>query len=265
MQQARQTGVRDLMSRLFHVSDIHFGAQDEAALDWFAGCVRRDSPDAVVITGDLTMRARSVEFDAAADWIATLGVPVTVEVGNHDLPYYNLFERFFRPYGRYRRVERMVEQPLDLADVAIVPLRTTARAQWRTNWSNGNVGAAALARARRLLAAVPGEKCTLVACHHPLIDQGTRSRAKTRGGAEALIALAADGADAVLSGHVHDPFDIAQQVGERTVRLIGAGTLSERVRDTPPSFNEIVIEGRRLSVIVRAMQKAGPAMAEPAF
>ena len=39
---------------------------------------------AVLITGDLTMRARSHEFAAACDWIGALDVPVTVEVGNHD-------------------------------------------------------------------------------------------------------------------------------------------------------------------------------------
>src|SRR3546814_4621833 len=75
------------MTRLFHISDLHFGLEDRAALGWFADCVRRERPDAVLITGDLTMRARSREFAAACDWIGALDVPVTVEVGNHDLPY----------------------------------------------------------------------------------------------------------------------------------------------------------------------------------
>ena len=50
--------------KLFHVSDVHFGAEDPAALDWFAQCVADESPDAVIMTGDLTMRARTREFDA---------------------------------------------------------------------------------------------------------------------------------------------------------------------------------------------------------
>jgi hypothetical protein len=45
----------------------------------------------------------------------------------------------------------------------------------------------------------------------------------------------------VLSGHVHDPFVMELEVGGRVVRKIGAGTLSERVRDSAPSFNEIRI------------------------
>ena len=74
------------MTRLFHISDLHFGLEDRVALDWFRECVRREQPDAVLITGDLTMRARSHEFAAACDWLEALAVPITVEVGNHDLP-----------------------------------------------------------------------------------------------------------------------------------------------------------------------------------
>jgi len=73
--------------KLFHVSDVHFGAEDPKALDWFARCVADEAPDAVIMTGDLTMRARPSEFDAGGKWLQSLGVPVTIEVGNHDLPY----------------------------------------------------------------------------------------------------------------------------------------------------------------------------------
>ncbi len=74
------------MIRLFHVSDVHFGCEDKAALAWFGTRVRAEAPDAVIVTGDLTMRARPAEFTAAARWLESLARPVTVEVGNHDLP-----------------------------------------------------------------------------------------------------------------------------------------------------------------------------------
>ncbi|MEV9058621.1 hypothetical protein AB0097_27510, partial [Klebsiella pneumoniae] len=75
-------------------------------------------------------------------------------------------------------------------------------------------------------------------------------------GAQALVALARAGADAVLTGHVHDPFDIAHEIEGRTVRMIGAGTLSERVRITPPSFNEIRIGDGGFDVVQRTMDLA---------
>lgn len=241
------------MIRLFHVSDIHFGAEDRAALDWFAGLVRAEQPDAVVMTGDLTMRARRREFEAAAKWLEGLGRPVTVEVGNHDLPYFNLWARFFTPYRRYRALERMIERPLDLQGVTIVPLKTTARFQWRLNWSKGHVSTRALQEALALVEAAPTEHRILVACHHPLIEAGTRGTSRTRGGRRALAALSQAGADAVLTGHVHDPFDLGHQGAGGLVRLIGAGTLSERVRESPPSFNEIRVSDAGIETIARIM------------
>lgn len=241
------------MIRLFHVSDIHFGAEDVAALDWFAGLVAAERPDAVVVTGDLTMRARRHEFEAAARWLESLDRPVTVEVGNHDLPYFNLFARFFTPYRRYRALEAMIERPLDIAGVSIVPLNTTARAQWRLNWSKGHVSDGALADALAGVAATPADNLVFIACHHPLIEAGTRGSARTRGGRNALNALIDAGAHAVLTGHVHDPFAVDHATPDGSIRLIGAGTLSERLRDTRPSFNEIQVVQGNFQAIVREM------------
>ena len=239
------------MIRLFHVSDVHFGREDRDAIAWFDALVQYERPDAVVMTGDLTLRARRREFAAGLEWLQGLGVPVTVEVGNHDLPYFNLYERFARPYRRFVALEQMVEQPLELPGVVIVPMVTTARFQWRLNWSTGHVAKEELAKTLALVAAAPPGKRVFVACHHPLIEPHTRMSSQTRHGGEALIALARAGVAAVLTGHVHDPFDIAHQVDGHTIRLIGAGTLSERVRVSPPSFNEIQIGDTGFAVKVR--------------
>ena len=239
------------MTRLFHISDLHFGLEDRAALHWFKDCVRREQPDAVLITGDLTMRARSHEFAAACDWIEALDVPVTVEVGNHDLPYFNPLARFFWPYRRIRRIERLVERELNLAGVAVVPLKTTARAQWRLDWSKGWVTRSALAKTLTAIDALPPGTLALVTAHHPLVEAGTKGRALTRGGASALNELAARGVAAVLTGHVHDAFDLIAPTAAGPIRMVGAGTLSQRIRSTPPSFNELRIRDGEVEVRVR--------------
>lgn len=240
--------------KLFHVSDVHFGAEDPAALDWFAQCVADESPDAVIMTGDLTMRARTREFDAGGKWLMSLGVPVTIEVGNHDLPYYwDPLRRLFSPYKRYGAAERMIEKTLDLPGITIVPLKTTARAQLRLNWSKGHVSRDALKNTLDLIAAAPRGNLIFVAGHHPLIEGGTRGTAKTRNGDEALKALAEAGTHAVLSGHVHDPFDKPVTFGDWTVRMIGAGTLSKRLRSSPPAFNEIRIADGRFETLARTL------------
>lgn len=244
------------MIRLFHISDLHFGAEDLGALGWFEDLVATERPDAVLCTGDLTMRARDSEFAAAVAWLRRLAVPLTVNPGNHDLPDANLWERFRRPYARYLAALAELTLGIALPDLAIVPLKTTARFQWRTNWSKGHVSAGALASALSGLSAVGPDRLRLVTCHHPLVEGDTRMTAATAGGPAALRALAEAGADAVLSGHVHDPFDRAYEHAGRTVRLIGAGTFSERTRLSPPSFNELGIEDGRLRVVEHTMSAA---------
>ncbi len=234
------------MSLLLHASDLHFGRHDPAALDWFARLVRTERPDAVVITGDLTQNGRACEFALAARWLDGLGVPLTLEPGNHDLPVFNPVMRLATPYRRFRRLAASLGAPPRLPDAEIVSLRTTARMQARLNWAEGHVSSASLARALDGLAAAGPGRVRLVAAHHPLVDlPGMQVPGRTRGGAVALARLASAGADAILSGHVHDAFDLPHEVGGRTVRLIGAGTLSERLRETRPGCNRIrVTEGR---------------------
>ncbi|MDB5695503.1 MAG: metallophosphoesterase [Sphingomonas bacterium] len=245
------------MTKLFHVSDVHFGAEDPDAIEWFADCVASEKPDAVVMTGDLTMRALTSEFEAGAAWLGKLGVPVTVEIGNHDVPYYSDFvRRILNPYARYAAIERLLEKPLAVPGVTVVPLKTVSRLQWRVDQSKGRVGRRSLAAALRTIADAPRDHLILVAAHHPLLDLGLTEAARTHGGAEALERLAAAGADAVLTGHVHYPFDTPIERAGRTVRLIGAGTLSKRLRHSPPAFNEIRAEGRHFETISRTMSSA---------
>src|SRR6187401_1263546 len=240
---------------LFHLSDIHFGLEDNAALDWVEREITRLRPAAVAITGDLTMRARHREFAAACRWIQALDVPVTVEIGNHDMPYFNLVERFLAPYRRFHAIEGLVEREIALPGLALVPLKTAVRAQPRWNWSKGWVSRSALRKCVAAIDALPPGKRALVAVHHPLREVGTKGTALTVNGKRALAELARRPVLGVLSGHVHDPFDILEETPAGPVRMIGAGTLSQRLRSTPPSFNEIEWDGESLRVRVRSLDE----------
>lgn len=239
---------------LFHLSDIHFGLEDKRAIAWAREEIATRRPDAVVITGDHTMRARRHEFAAATRWITALEVPVTIAIGNHDMPYYNLVERFVTPYKRFEGMKALVEREIDLPGLAVVPLKSVRRWQPRTNWSKGWVTDPALERCLAAIDRLPPGTRTLVAVHHPLREVGTHGTALTHGGEKALAELAKRGVIGVLSGHVHDAFDIAEPTPHGTVRMIGAGTLSQRTRSTPPSFNELVWDGAELSVTVRNLE-----------
>jgi 3',5'-cyclic AMP phosphodiesterase CpdA len=239
---------------LFHVSDLHFGLEDPHALDWVAHEIASRQPAAVAITGDLTMRARTHEFAAAAEWIGQIGVPVTVEPGNHDLPAYHRPSRYLDPFRRFAAFQDLVERELVFRDLAIIGLNTNVPAQLRINWSKGHVSKRALAHCLAQIDALPPGTRAIVTAHHPLREAGTHGTALTRGGAMALAELARRNVVAVLSGHVHDAFDIMEPTPYGPVRMIGAGTLSQRLRTTPASFNELTWDGADLTVRVRNME-----------
>lgn len=238
--------------RIFHASDLHFGEEDRAALDWFSACVAAERPDAIVITGDITMRGTAREYAAAKAWLATLGAPLWLDIGNHDLPYYHhMLCRLTQPYVRFEALSAAMQSDASITGVALVPLRTVAPAQWRLNWSKGVVKATTLAAALAAIAKHPAADMRLVTAHHPLVETGTRGTALTRGGTAALDALAKAGVTAVLSGHVHDAFDLIHEGPHGSIRMIGAGTLSTRLRSTPPSFNVLTIDQGQLHVSER--------------
>lgn len=242
------------MKRIFHLSDIHFGLEDTRALAWVERCIAEERPDAIAVTGDLTMRARHREFAAACKWISDLGPPVTVEVGNHDMPYFNLVERFTDPYRRFRSIETLIEREIDLPGLAIVPLKTTTRAQPRWPWSNGWVTQEALAATLAALDALPAGTRAIVTAHHPLTERDAHGKRLTINGTRTMEELARRGVLAILTGHVHDAFDILQPTAAGDLRMIGAGTLSRRIRSSPPSFNEVTIDDAGIRVCVRNLE-----------
>jgi len=230
-----------MTTRLFHISDVHFGVENRAALAEVARAVAAEQPDAVICTGDLTQRAKHSEYAAARAWFAGLGVPVVLQPGNHDMPYYNPWERFADPFRRYRALDAAVGRAFASEDVVLVPFLTTVPAQWRFPWSDGVVKAPALAQTVAALQDLKDDpRHKLVLAHHPLLGPHDEGKNPTIGGDAAFAALAAAGADAVLSGHVHVPLDEVRSRGGHAMRMIGAGTLSTRLRHgAPPSYRVI--------------------------
>jgi 3',5'-cyclic AMP phosphodiesterase CpdA len=230
-----------MTTRLFHISDVHFGVEDRAALGAVARAVADERPGAVVCTGDLTQRAKHSEYARAADWFASLGVPVVLEPGNHDMPYYNPWERFTDPFRRYNRLRCAVPGGFASEDVVLVPLLTTVSAQTRFPWSDGVIKPAALAATLAQLAALKGDPRTIiVTAHHPLLGKDDDGANPTIGGDGAFAALAAAGAHAIMSGHVHVPFDELRSRDGHAARMIGAGTLSTRLRHGAPASWRVI-------------------------
>ncbi len=85
-------------------------------------------PDAVIVSGDLTMRARNRQFRKARAIIEQLPHPMTVIPGNHDIPLYDLPLRLLAPFANWRRwIADLDDGPLDLGLCAIWSVNTINR------------------------------------------------------------------------------------------------------------------------------------------
>src|SRR5437868_2776966 len=116
------------MRTIAHLSDLHLGRVDGALLDPLRRRLRELEPDLVVVSGGLTQRARLEQFRAARAYLDTLPGPQLVVPGNHDVPLYNVFQRFVRPLARYRRVVSRDLQPVfideEIAVIGVNPARS---------------------------------------------------------------------------------------------------------------------------------------------
>ena len=115
------------MTRIALLADLHFGSVPEGLAKQLHADLERLTPDLIVIAGDMTLRSRQREFEEAKVWLETLRAPLLLLPGNHDLPVWNLVERFTRPFARYwRSVGHPLMPVFEDEQVVVVGLNTTA-------------------------------------------------------------------------------------------------------------------------------------------
>ena len=238
------------MARIVQLSDIHFGGENVEAVEAALAFVEADRPDLTLITGDITLNGLPREFEAAKQWLDRMPKPWLSTPGNHDTPYWNLPLRALTPFTRYRRYIGPAEgEAFASYSLAVQCINTARGGQPRLDWSKGaiNLDQCRLA-SHTLSAGTPGAR-RLVACHHPLIEAiGAPVTGGVHRGDVAAAILAEGGVDAILTGHVHNPFAVPLACGDSLTYAIGAGTLSLRVRGTPPSFNRLCATADTLTV-----------------
>jgi len=230
------------VTTLLHISDTHFGTEQAPVVEALAALATKLSPQLLVISGDITQRARAAQFAAARRFIDRLALPFVSIPGNHDLTVLNPLARLLAPYTGYRRTFGDELEPVHESDTLLVQCVKTTR-WWRH--VEGEVNAAQVERVAARLSRARPEQLRVVVVHQPLHVEGEyETRHLLRGRDLALSRWAEAGADVVLGGHIHLPH-VAEltPVGANGARIViaQAGTaLSTRLRrDAPNSVNVI--------------------------
>lgn len=239
------------MRVVVHLSDLHFGRIADAVLAPLQQSIRETSPRLVVVSGDLTQRARPAQFREARAFLDRLPGAKLVVPGNHDVPLYDLYQRFFRPLARYRRyVSPEVEPEYLDEEIAALGVNTARSAVLK----GGRVNARQIARLRARLCRVAPDVTKIVVTHHPFdLPERYGARQLVGRAALAMAELARCGADVLLAGHLH-----ASHAGDTSARyripgfaalVVQAGTASStRGRGEANAFNVLRIERSTVTI-----------------
>ena len=227
------------MSVVLHISDTHFGTEQPRVVEALVALAAQQRPDVVVLSGDITQRARPSQFQTAKAFVDRLGAPVLAIPGNHDIALFDLWARLTRPYARFSAVFGADLEPVFTSpDWLVVGVNTTRARRHR----HGEVSAAQIERVARLLANASPRQLRVVVVHQPVaVPLDGERHNLLRGHAQATRAWAAAGADLVLGGHIHLPFTLPLHGLARRLWAVQAGTaVSARTRSGVPNSVNIL-------------------------
>ncbi len=231
--------------KIAHLSDPHFGTILPGVIEGLIETLGELNPDLILLTGDITQRARRKQFRQAREFTHKMKhVPIIAVPGNHDIPLFNLFTRFFNPYWGFKNLfKNQLEKDHVFGDVLVTGLNSTSK--WRHIQGKFN-----LKRLEgRLRENKPKARVHIAAFHHPM-DCAKKSDEKNLlvGRNEVLKLFNQYKVDLAIGGHIHDPYiEISKKrypEANRSMVFAVAGTCTSwRTRPgAPNSFNLIEVD-----------------------
>ena len=261
--QSEQRQADSLTTTLFHCSDLHFGhpavpEQYEA----IEAIIAERRFDVVAVSGDLSQRARSGEFQRARVFLqhARRHSEVIVVPGNHDVAWWKAPLGFGDPARMTENYRRFISEDLEpvlrIAGATIVGLNTSQGVTRRTlTWNIrdisiiGDLRRDQLERARaEFERSRAGDARIIVMHHNPVMGELSR-RHGLKHTQRILGAFAEMGVDLVCCGHDHqEAVHYIEHTKKGTV-ISTAGTISNRARGgRPGSVNSIRITSGNIEV-----------------
>jgi 3',5'-cyclic AMP phosphodiesterase CpdA len=222
------------LSVILQISDPHFGTEVPEVVEALARMATELGPDLVVLSGDITQRARGEQFEAAKAFVSRIDAPLLAVPGNHDIPLMNLWARVLHPYADHRAwFGEALEPSFETREMLVLGVNTTRARRHK----NGEVDAVQVQRVSERLGRAHAAQLRVVVVHQPIeVKRPQDEPDRLIGHIEAQRAWAAAGADVVLGGHIHLPYVMALPGLARPMWAVQAGTaVSNRVRRGVPN------------------------------
>ncbi|MEX2579431.1 MAG: metallophosphoesterase family protein [Verrucomicrobiales bacterium] len=264
------------MTTIAHLSDLHFGRLDEKVAEILLEELHSQRPDVIVVSGDFTQRARRREFEAARNYVARFPSRPLMVPGNHDVPTFNLLERFIRPTARFRHwLEKERYPRQDHASVSLLGINTARPGGWYTDWSRGRISSEQLSTIQQRFRGHEELGVRILVTHHPfLFPPEQEGRHLVKGPKDTLESLASCGVDLVLAGHFHRAWSDLVATRHPEVPSIvvaqASTSTSTRLKTEPNAYNWIEVdlpslhitshewrEGRFASTVSKAYRRDG--------
>lgn len=244
---------------IVHLADPHFGpAADLQKVAAVEALIPDLAPDLVVVSGDLTHRARHGEFQAARVWMGELErtAPVYVVPGEHDTQWWRRPFVPWKPRAKYERYARYFGPVLAptqrFAEVVITGIPTAHGLAWRSLTPRfkelgevGHIDRADIDRVTATFKEAKPDQLRVIVMHHNLLRGERSDRMGLSRWPRVHKWIIETGVDLVLTGHDH----LAKADVMGGVIVSQAGTLSTLATpDRPVTFHRIVVEEASLQI-----------------
>ncbi|HCM83609.1 MAG TPA: metallophosphoesterase [Alphaproteobacteria bacterium] len=243
--------------RIAFITDLHFGRLTIGAEAALLADLRAQKPDLILIGGDITQRGLSSQFRDCQKFLAALPAEWVCIIGNHDVPAWNLIQRFCDPYGPYQKfVTQDLNPQWSNEYLAVQGLNSARRMMRDWAWEQGAIDDQQIGTTKSFFAQHP-DKTKILMVHHPITHPPLApTRLLAENYQRALTEFAEAGADIICTGHLHlaSVWDGKELVSgrQKPLWLLQGGTaMCDRLRGECNSYWIIEVTSGNLNFILR--------------
>lgn len=236
------------MTKILQLSDLHFGTEIPHVTQAVISECHKLSPDIIVVSGDLTQRATISQYKEVRKFLSQFNKKIICVPGNHDISLFNLFERFFFPFYKFRKyIVRNFATQYITDNLAILGINSVTPYKAL----GGYLTDEQLTMVHEFFLSQPTSATKIVVMHHNLISS---VRHRTINNSDKILKLFAESkVNIVLSGHIHIPLieQLKKDYIQQPLYIITAGTAVSTRTIEPNSFNMIDIQEDKFKLTVK--------------